>query len=180
MPCLDGSTIDVTRFPNHDGVDDVLIVCADPNWHLAWSAVTFPDAGYAWLSLRRRAQLPSTLVWLSNGGMRQPPWNGRHKAVLGIEDIMGYFAVGLAESARENPLNTRGIPTSVRMLPETPLRIPYIQGVVRIPAGFTRVATVEPAGSGQLSIRDEQGTEVRTTCEWEFLLEERIEGLCED
>jgi hypothetical protein len=180
MPCLDGTTLDVTAFPNHDGVDDVLIVCADPSLHFAWSAATFPGEGYAWLSLRMRAQLPSTLVWLSNGGMLQPPWNGRHKAIVGIEDIMGYFATGLAESARVNPLNARGIQTCSSMRPGTTLRIPYIQGVVPIPAGFDRIATVEPVGSGQLSIRAASGIEVRAACAWEFLAEGRIEDLCED
>jgi hypothetical protein len=180
MPCLDGTTMDVTSFPSRDGIDDVLIACADPTIELAWSAATFPEERYAWLSLRLRAQLPSTLIWLSNGGMLQPPWNGRHKAILGIEDIMGYFSVGLAESARANPLNARGIQTATQMRPHVPLRIPYIQGVVRIPAGFNRVAAIEPAGSGQLSIRDVRGVEVRAACEWEFLNEARIEGLCED
>jgi hypothetical protein len=174
MPCIDGTTLDVTAFPNQDGVDDVLIVCADPTRPLAWSAATFPGEGYAWLSLRLRAQLPSTLVWLSNGGMLQPPWNGQHRSVVGIEDIMGYYAAGLAESARTNQLNARGIRTSVWMQAGVPLHIAYIQGVVRIPTGFDRVAAVEPAGSGQLSIRAASGAEVRAACEWEFLTTGRL------
>ncbi len=180
MPCTDGTTTDVTSFPSADGVDDVLMVCADPAHPLAWSAATFRESGYAWLSLRNRAQLPSTLVWLSNGGMLQPPWNGRHRNVLALEDVMGYFAAGIAPSAKLNRINARGIPTSVWARPEVPLRIPYIQGVVRLPPNFSRVADVTPCGPGRVQLQDDLGVSVEVACEWEFLASGHITGLCED
>lgn len=180
MACVDGTTTDITTFPGHEGVDDVLMVCADPARELAWSAATFRSEGYAWLSLRNSAHLPSTLVWLSNGGRIEPPWNGRHKGVLALEDIMGYFASGLAESARDNTLTARGIATCLRVVPGEVVRIPYIQGVVRIPAHFDRVAAVEPVASGELLVRAANGAEVRVACRWEFLGDGRIPGLCDD
>lgn len=180
MARTDGTTTDVTHFPAADGVDDVLMVCADPAHALAWSAARFRDSGYAWISLRNRAQLPSTLVWLSNGGMLQPPWNGRHRNVLALEDIMGYFAAGVAPSAKLNRINARGIPTSVWARPDVPLRIPYIQGVVRLPPEFGRVATVDPCGPGRLRLRDDSGVSTEVPCEWEFLASGTVAGLCED
>lgn len=180
MPCADGTTMDATSFPSRDGVDDVLILCAGPARELAWSAATFPGEGYAWLSLRNRAQLPSTLLWLSNGGRAEPPWNGRHVGVVGIEDIMGYFASGLAESARDNMLSAHGVPTCVHVSARDTLRIPYIQGVVRIPPGFDRVAEVEPIASCELLVRAASGAEVRVACRWEFLGDGHIPQLCED
>lgn len=179
MACVDGTIIDVTTFPAHDGVDDVLIVCADPARELAWSAATFQREGYAWLSLRNSAQLPSTLIWLSNGGRTEPPWNGRHVGVLALEDIMGHFASGLAESARSNSLTARSIPTCLQIAPGETMRIPYIQGIVSIPAGFDRVVAVDAADRGELLVRAASGAEVRVRCRWEFLGDGRIAHLCD-
>lgn len=176
----DGKATDAAVFPGPDGVDDVLMVCARQVEELAWSAATFPDAGYAWISLRTRVQLPSTLIWLSNGGRLETPWSGRHIGVIGVEDIMGYFASGLAESARDNALTARGISTCMRPASSGRLEIPYIQGCVRIPPGFDRVASVEPTVPGQLLIRAASGATVRVACRWEFLADGRIPELCAD
>jgi len=180
MPCLDGSISDFTKFPACPGTDDVLIVCADPAKRIAWSAATFPQAGYAWLSLRNTCHLPSTLVWQSDGGRSEPPWSSRHVGVLALEDMMGYFALGLAESAAENPLNANGIATCVEVRLGELLRIPYIQGLVRVPAQFDQVAAVRMLAGGELLVQAANGTEVRTACRWEFLSDGRVPLLCED
>lgn len=177
---VDGSSIDATRFPGTVGVDDAFMVCADPAVEHAWSAATFPDARYAWLSLRNRAQLPATFVWLSNGGRCEPPWNSRHVGVLGLEDMMGYYCAGLAASARMNELNERGIATCMSVRRDAVVRIAYIQGVVRIPRDFDAVAAVALVSRGELLITSRSGCEVRVPCRWEFLLDARIPRLCTD
>jgi hypothetical protein len=179
MPTGNNVTVDLTSFPTEERADDVFLVCSKPTVALAWSAATFPARGYAWIALRRAAQLPSTLVWLSNGGRFESPWNGRHAPVLALEDIIGYFASGLAESAQHNALVARGIPTCLIATPGLPILIPYIQGLVRIPADFGRVAAVEPAGPGELLVLGAGGGRVATPCRWEFLTELCIPGLCE-
>jgi hypothetical protein len=179
VPTANDGSVDLTSFPNEKRVDDVFLVCSKRTSAPAWSAATFPARGYVWLSLRRAAQLPSTLVWHSNGGLPHPPWNGRHAPVLGLEDIIGYFACGLAESAQHNALVARGIPTCLIVTPGAKLLIPYIQGLVRIPENFGRVAAVEPAGPGELVVRGTTGKEVAARCRWEFLNEQCIPELCE-
>jgi hypothetical protein len=178
MPTADGRTADLTSFPAEQGVDDVFMLCGKPASGFGWSAATFPARGYAWLALRRTQQLPSTLVWLSNGGRFDAPWNGRHAPVLALEDIIGYFASGLAESARPNALAARGIPTCLAVTHGVPLRMPYIQGLVRIPQDFGRVAGVVPRGPGDLLVIGATGKEVNVTCRWEFLTELCIPELC--
>lgn len=180
MACIDGSTADFSTFPAGEDIDDVLMVCAVPADALAWSAATFREQGYAWISLRNHAQLPSTLVWQSNGGMLQAPWSGRHRHVVALEDVMAYFAAGIGPSARFNRLNARGIPTSHWARPDTSLRIPYIQGVVPVPPEFERVASVEPCGPGRVRVADANRVGVEVACAWEFLASGRIAGLCED
>jgi hypothetical protein len=179
MPTLNGGAADMTVFPHGEEVDDVFIVCSTPEPRFAWSAATFPGKGYAWLALRRRAHFPSTLVWHSNGGRLDFPWNGRHAPVLGIEDMIGYFVAGLSESSRPNSLTARGIPTCLEATPRIPLIVPYIQGLFRIPGDFGRVLKVEPSGPAELLIHGTGRMKIETPCRWQFLTEERIPGLCE-
>jgi hypothetical protein len=180
LPSKGGSMIDASSFPSHSATDDVLIVCADPQNEFSWSAAVFPKAGYAWLSLRNTADLPSTLVWQSNGGLAAPPWNSRHVGVLGLEDVMGYFSLGLAESAAENELTRRGVATCRKVMPGEVLRIPYIQGLVRLPPHVDRIVAVRQGSAGKLLLAAANGSEFSAACRWEFLRDGLIPGLCED
>jgi hypothetical protein len=68
--------------------------------------------------------------------------------VLGLEEVTSYFAYGLAEAARPNPISKRGYPTVLELNPRTPLVVPYIMGMVSIPAGFDRVREIVPVDDG--------------------------------
>lgn len=59
-----------------------------------------------------------------------------------------YFDAGLAESAGENAVNRRGIPTCRELGGEKPFPVYYVQGAVPVPAGFDRVATAKFAADG--------------------------------
>ena len=170
VPCVDGSMTDLTSFPARRGFEDVAILCTDPSLEFGWSAATFPEAGFVWFALRNPKQLASTLLWFSNGGRDYPPWNRRHVNVLGVEDMTGFFQVGLAASCRPNALTARGIRTYLMPDAAGSLSIPYIQGVARIPEGFDRVAVIEAQPkSGGVRIRSESGLEVLAPCEVNFI-----------
>lgn len=169
VPCVDGSLTDLTRFPARRGFEDVAIVCTDPRLEFGWSAVTFPEQRYVWFALRDPRQLASTLLWFSNGGRHFPPWNGRHINVMGIEDITGFFHVGLAASSRSNLLTERGIRTCIEPDSQGRLRIAYIQGVARIPAAFDRVAAIRRVPQGGISLLSDSGITVPVRCEIDFL-----------
>ena len=148
VPLLAGGTTDLTRFPARRGYDDLVMLTADPKLSLAWTAVTFPVQRYVYFALRDPRILRHTILWISNGGRHYAPWNGRHTAVMGIEDTTSYFHYGLAESARANPLNRRGIPTTLTLHPKTPAVINYIIGVAAIPERFDRVADIRETTGG--------------------------------
>ncbi|MBI5693172.1 MAG: hypothetical protein HZC55_24105 [Verrucomicrobia bacterium] len=148
VPLLTGGTTDVSVFPARRGYDDLVMLTADPRLSLAWTAVAFPVQRYAYFALRDPRQLPHTLLWISNGGRHYPPWNGRHTAVMGLEDTASYFHYGLAESVRPNPVSRRGHATAVRLHPRRPTVISYVFGVVELPAGFRRVAEIRPSAGG--------------------------------
>lgn len=168
--CIDGSTTDLSRYPARRGFEDIAIICAHPSLKFAWSAVTFPDQGYAWFAIRDPKQLASTLLWFSNGGRHYPPWNGRHINVMGIEDVTAFFHVGIAASCRPNALSERGIRTFLEPDAQSRLSISYIQGVVRIPPGFDRVARIEAHPDGErITLHSDSGAVVETLCHIDFL-----------
>lgn len=168
VPLAGGGITNLTRFPARRGFDDLVILCAETSLEFAWTAVTLPAQGYVWFALRNPAQLASTLLWFSNGGRRGSPWNGRHVNVMGLEDMTGFFHVGIAASCRPNALNDRGIQTCLEPDAEGRLSIPYIQGIARIPAGFDRVATIE-SGRGTIRLQADSGLQVEIACHLEFL-----------
>ncbi len=148
VPLLAGGTTDLSRYPARRGYEDLVMLSADPALPFAWNAVTFPRERYVWFALRDPGMLRSTVLWLSNGGRHYPPWNGRHTAVMGIEDVTSYFHYGQAESAKPNPLSRRGIATALKLSAKRPTTINYIMGVAAIPAGFDRVASIRAAKGG--------------------------------
>ena len=170
VPCVDGSTTDLCRYPARRGFEDIAILCTHPDVEFGWSAVTFPEERFVWFALRNHQQLTSTLLWFSNGGRHYPPWNGRHVNVLGVEDITGFFHAGLAASCRLNLLSDRGVRTCLQPEAEGRLSIPYIQGVARVPAGFNTVATIESRpDAGSVLIHADSGAMVEVRCQTAFL-----------
>jgi hypothetical protein len=71
------------------------------------------------------AALPNCVLWFSNGGRTQYPWNGRVRC-LGIEPACAAFDLGLGPSSGEDtPLARAGIPSHRQIRPEEPLTISY-------------------------------------------------------
>ncbi|MFP4579106.1 MAG: hypothetical protein ACLFQ6_00135 [Candidatus Sumerlaeia bacterium] len=175
---IDGITTDLTQYPARRGYEDIAIICADPSLELAWSSVTF-DKGYVWYSLRDPKHFPCTLLWMSNGGRHYAPWNGRHINVLGVEDMTGFFHLGLAPSVRDNILNAQGIQTSMEIEKDAVAKLPYIQGVCRVPEGFDRVAKIEAISDSEILLRSESGKEQRAKCRADFIRTGILPGILE-
>lgn len=167
VPLATGGNADLSRYPARAGYEDLVMV-SGPSGPLGWTAVSFPAEGYLWFGLKDPAVLPSTVLWHSNGGRHYAPWSGRHRRVLGLEEVAGNFAFGLAASAGPNPLRRLGIPTTVRLSPSRPLTVNYIMGVVPIPARFGHVARVRRHAGG-VTFVDRDGREAATAVDWTFL-----------
>lgn len=151
---------DCSIFPNRAGFVDILALCQEPrDSEPAWITASIPSEGYLWFALKDPSMLPTTLFWMENVGRHQAPWNGRN-CCIGIEDVCGFLAHGLAESSEENLLSSRGIPTSVALSDSEDSLVHYVQGVARIPDGFYRVERVEFA-SDEVIFISEEGKEAR-------------------
>lgn len=170
VPMANGGTADLTRYPARRGFEDLVLMASDPDLPFGWTAVTFPKERYVWFALKDPRVLRQTLFWISNGGRHYFPWNGRHTGVMGLEDVTGYFAYGIAESVRPNPLSRQGIPTSVRLDPRKPLVVPYIMGVAPVPAGFDHVREILSAGDQHgISLVSRSGKRAHAAVDLDFL-----------
>lgn len=158
---------DCSVFPAREGFVDILQVFNKSGSDFTWSAVTVPEEGYLWFSLKDPEILPSTVLWMENLGRHQNPWNGRN-CCIGVEDVCSSFADGLAVSAENNFLNKEGIKTCHHINENSGLTVNYIQGIIRIPEGFKRIATIEKKDEG-LEITSFSGEVVFTKVDTGFI-----------
>ncbi len=170
VPLARGGTTDVSSYPARRGYDDLVMLTADPKLTLAWTAVTFAQERFVYFALRDPRVLRHTILWISNGGRHYAPWNGRHTAVMGIEDTTSFFHYGLAESAQPNALSRKGIPTTLTLRAKQPTTVNYIIGVAAIPAGFDRVKAIRANPAG-VELVAASGQRVATPLDMGFLRE---------
>jgi hypothetical protein len=167
VPLLDGGTTSLRRYPTRPATEDIVMVAAYESPH-AWTALTL--GGYVWFSLRRTADFPGTLFWMSNGGRSFAPWCDRHTRRIGVEDICSHYCDGADVSARDL-LVGEGIPTARDFDPAVPVRLRHVQGVVAVPPGFGGVAELEPepGNESRARLRGESGASVAVPLDWTFL-----------
>jgi hypothetical protein len=158
---------DCSAFPARNGFVDILGLFAKESSKPHWTTAAVPSEGYLWFSLKNPAVLPATVFWMANRGRHAPPWSSRNLCI-GLEDICGYLAQGLTDSAKKNPANREGVPTTVKLSKTKPLSVRYIHGVVKIAKSFGRVQSVR-FEKGALRFISESGKEARASVDWDFI-----------
>jgi hypothetical protein len=148
VPRADGGLADLSTYPAREGFEDLVLLASDASLPWAWTALTVPGERYAWFALKDPRVLRASVFWISNGGRHYAPWNGRHRHAIGLEEVTANFAYGLAESARPNALNRRGLPTTLTLSPKRPTVVNYIMALAEIPAGFDIVKSIAPTRDG--------------------------------
>jgi hypothetical protein len=107
VPALGGGVRDATLPPFAHDTEELLQL----NGIDGTAALANLAEGYR-VRLRWQAEhFPSLLLWFSNRGRKQYPWNGRHLAI-GIEPIRSPFGLGAATAAADNPIARAGTPTA--------------------------------------------------------------------
>jgi hypothetical protein len=170
VPDAFGGRADLSRYPARTGYEDLVMVSAAAGGRtpLAWTSVTFPGERFVWIAFKDPRVLASTVLWHSNGGRHYAPWSGRHRGVLGLEEVTSYFHYGLAESARPNPVSRAGIPTTVALSARRPLFVNTIMAVVAVPRGFDVVRGVRRVPGG-VELRSASGRRARHAVDLSFL-----------
>ena len=137
-----------------DSTEDIVSLEEQAGHALGWTAAVRPAENDIVLLLKDARVLPSTSLWMSNGGRDYAPWNGRHIGVLGIEDSRSYGTGGHRAAISPNPLREADYPTAFDLSTNPTIR--YAIGAVAMPAGWTRIATVSTDGT-TLTLRDVGG-----------------------
>ncbi|RYG49422.1 hypothetical protein EON79_01375 [bacterium] len=146
------------EFPAREGYEDLVELRSDPANDVAWTAVSFPEEGYLWFSLKNPKILRSTILWFSNLGRDHAPWNGRHGAVVGLEEVTAEFNFGLAESvATGQTLDMADLPP-----------VSVLMGVAEIGPDFGRVSMMVPEDGG-LRIWDDAGHDTVVACDLSWI-----------
>jgi len=169
VPCRDGSTADLTRYPTQKGYEDVVLFANDTSKPFVFTAASFPGRGYLYFQLKDPRVLPQTLFWLSNGGRHYAPWNGRLSGVLGMEEIAGFFHYGIKESVEPNFLQERGFKPFIEFSRDRPASIKVIAGVAPIGGDFTGVRDIAPGAGGEIAILGNGGERISVSCDLDFL-----------
>ena len=168
IPMIDGGVLDLSSYPTATAHEDlVMLTQKGDEQHLGWTAVSVP--GHTWIALKSVRDFPSTLLWVSNGGRTQVPWQGRHVGRLGVEDVCSYFHRGLVDS-RKDLLSHLGIPTTREFRESETPTLRSLQFAVDTPAEFGRVIAIETPAAGRIRIIDEEGRSVESKIDWEFVL----------
>jgi len=163
-----GEMANLSVYPTErESTDLIQLAVTAEDGQPAWTAVVNTEEGYLWFSLRDVAVLPCTLMWMENRARQFSPWNGR-SCVLGLEDVCSFFDLGSKIAGKENAFSSRGIKTIHEFKASVPLTVSYIQGVTRIPRGFSRICTVECC-EGSAIFTDILGAKVYVALDSEFL-----------
>lgn len=170
IPQIDGAWADFSVCPALEGYDDLVLLASDRRRRVSWTALSIPNAGYVWFALKDPRVLPSTVLWNSNGGRYYPPWNGRHRRVIGLEEVVAYFHLGLAESAKPNALSRSGVPTYLELKSSRPTVVNYIMGIAQIPKRFDVLRKVRIAPNQKsIELVAQSGIAVRAKVDVSFL-----------
>jgi hypothetical protein len=169
VPCMDGTTEDISRYPVRDGFVDIVLFASDPEAEFSYTTATFPDQGYLYFQIKDPRILSSTMFWMSNGGRYSEPWNGRAKGVLGMEEITGFFHYGLKSSLEPNMLQDRGLPTLVDIGPDRTIRAKLISGAIGIGPDFAGgVKSIVRKDEHSIGIISREDTEIEVPCRLDF------------
>ncbi|MGE5436173.1 MAG: hypothetical protein ACM3O3_03015 [Syntrophothermus sp.] len=155
----DNSIIDASVYPFSKGHEDLLMVVSKDNLPFGWSALSCPNEGWLWFSIKNINILPSTVIWMSNGGRYYPPFSSRHNNVIGIEEVNSYYHLGHKASIEENDLSKKSFSTYINLRADLANEIPYLFGLVEITPNFGRIKEINEIKNG-IEIIDDNGNKI--------------------
>ncbi|WP_413774707.1 hypothetical protein [Mesorhizobium sp. AR10] len=165
FPDAAGGTIDLTDYRMDQLREDFITLVEADHGGPGWTALARRAEEDLVLVLKNPAELPVTMLWLSNGGRDYAPWNGRHRGVLGIED--GRASVGHAASVGDNWLKREGVATAFALDEGSKVSFRHVIGAVPQSGGEPPrdIATAQ----GRMRILAADGTERDIAFDSDFL-----------
>lgn len=130
-----GAIADLSRYPFDRGHEDIVVLSELPGRRIGWSAALAAADGFLFFALKDALMLPQTVLWMSNGGRSYAPWNGRHVAVLGLEEAATDIHLLSGEDMPD------GVATDIELGGRKAIR--YAFGAVPAPAGWSEVVDID-------------------------------------
>ena len=96
FPAANGGDYDLTRYRSDGRHEDFVTLVEADHGGPGWTAVARRAERDLVLVLKDPAELPITMLWISNGGRDYAPWSGRHRGVIGIEGVLRAGTVAAA------------------------------------------------------------------------------------
>lgn len=165
FPAKDGTEVDLTDYRMDRRHEDFVTLVEADHGGPGWTAVSRAAEKDVVLILKNPAELPITMLWISNGGRDYAPWNGRHRGVLGIED--GRTAVGHAASLGDNWLKREGVATAFELAPDRRVAFRHVIGA--LPAATDKAVHDVSITTGQLRVTTAAGTLLDVPYDAQFL-----------
>ena len=115
-----GERVDMSHIPLSPRTDKNVLLCG------ATGPLTgiYLDEGAGFELDWDRDLLPSLMIWHTDGGIGGEPWNNQFRAV-GLEPLASAFDLHTDVSSGPNPINKRGIRTSIDIDPAKPLEVKH-------------------------------------------------------
>ena len=160
----------MTRYPLPMGYEDLAFFVSDNEKEFVFTSVSVPEEGYLYFQLKNPRVLAQTLFWMSNGGRHYQPWNGRVRAVLGVEEITSFFHYGIGKSSENNFLQEKGFKTCFNIEEKVPAAIKLIMGLIPIEKNFKGVADIVKKSESMITIIGKGDEKIDVPCRVAFLL----------
>lgn len=170
VPNVFGGCVDITRYPLPMGYEDLALFLSDNEKEFVFTSVSVPEEGYLYFQLKNPRVLAQTLFWMSNGGRHYQPWNGRVRAVLGVEEITSFFHYGISKSSENNFLQEKGFKTCFNIEGKLPAEIKLIMGLIPIERNFKGVADIVKKSESMITIIGKGDEKIDVPCRVDFLL----------
>lgn len=159
LDCEDGSQWNVGTYPAGHVVEDFCTLAEARGSTLGWTCVMRNAEDDMVVVLKDAVMLPVTMLWISNGARDFPPWNSRHRGVLGIEDGRAMGGEGLRAACNDNRLTAMDVPTTIALGPRHVIRHAMVS--LPRPPGWSELSEVTLQG-GELTLREAGGATVST------------------
>ena len=165
FPAKDGGTVDLSEYRMDRRHEDFLTLVEADHGGPGWTAVSRTAEQDIVLVLKNPAELPVTMLWVSNGGRDYAPWNGRHRGVLGIED--GRTPVGHSTSLGDNWLKREGVATAFELGADRRVSFRHVIGA--LPAATAQAPRDVSAAPDRLRVATADGSVLEVPYDGDFL-----------
>ncbi|MGO9307882.1 MAG: hypothetical protein ACLQDL_02525 [Spirochaetia bacterium] len=171
VPTKLGDTVDLTSYPITKGYEDGVLLISDPTKEFVFTSLSEREKGFLYFQLKNPKVLSQTLLWMPLGGNYTPPFNGRVRDVLGMEEVTGNFFYGRKASIESNAISDHGYPTYREFTEAAPTEVSFIWGVIPIGRDFRGVSDIVRKNATEIRVLGKGGEKLDIPCQVDFLKE---------